>query len=158
MTEYEGDFDEMPVAKPQFRYANHFQRIAAFLIDLFICSLICVLLLASQVSEVENPVKFQEFLLQNQSSVQTLMYGIFFLYFILFESSKLQGSIGKLILGIKVCDLEGKRLHHTKVAVRTLSKVLALVAVFVLIFLMFFNEKNQGLHDIWAKSLVVKRK
>ncbi len=158
MNDFDEGFEEMPVAQLKFKYANLFQRIAAFLIDIFICSFLCALLFLTQAADLSDPEKFQAYLMQNQSMVQTIMYAVFFLYFILMESSKLQASLGKMIFGIKVCDLEGKRLHHTRVAVRTLSKILGLVSIFVIIFLVFFNEKNQGLHDIWAKSLVVKKK
>ncbi len=44
------------------------------------------------------------------------------LYWTLMESSKFQGTVGKIALGIKVTDLEGNKLDFVKALVRNLCK------------------------------------
>lgn len=155
MNGFDDDFEEIEVNKPKFNYAPLLKRGLAMAIDLFICAFIISLYLTSTVEVKDDPKVIQEMILKNAGYSQVYMYLLFFLYFILLESSKLQASLGKLILGIKVTDLEGGRLHHTQVAMRTMVKILAFSPIFIIFYLLIVNEKRQCLHDVWAKSIVI---
>ena len=78
------------------------------------------------------------------------------LYFSLLESSYLQASLGKLVVGIKVVDQQGARLNFLYCLVRNMSKFLSSL-IFMLGYLMALVTKNkQALHDLIAGSYVVR--
>ena len=109
------------------------------------------------------------------------------LYFILFESGPRQATLGKSLLGLQVTDMAGNRLGRHRATLRTASKLaffeighLALlyptplfddpapsfrVGIIVVIALMItyfvvalITPRHQSVHDLVAKTLVVKRK
>lgn len=79
------------------------------------------------------------------------------LYWSLMESSKYQATVGKLALGLKVTDMEGKNLDLTKSLIRNACKIISGMILFVGYIMAGFTEKKQGLHDMIAGTLVVKK-
>jgi uncharacterized RDD family membrane protein YckC len=84
-------------------------------------------------------------------------YTIQILYYSFMESSKLQASVGKLAMGIKVVDLSGNRLSLGKAVLRSFGKILSGMVMCIGYLMAAFTEKKQGLHDIIAGTLVVKK-
>jgi len=78
------------------------------------------------------------------------------LYFILFESSNMQATPGKMALGMKVTDLHGKRLSFGRATGRFFAKIVSGITLYIGYFMIGWTEKKQGLHDIIAGTLVVK--
>ena len=78
------------------------------------------------------------------------------IYHIIMESSARQATIGKGILGIKVCDMNGERLTLAHSAGRNLAKILSVLTLFIGYLFAFFNSKQQCLHDMVAGTLVMK--
>lgn len=76
-------------------------------------------------------------------------------YFIYLESSEKQATVGKMVLGMKVVDMDGNRIAPEKAAIRYLGKILSAVILLIGYFMAGFTEKKQALHDILAKTLVV---
>jgi len=79
------------------------------------------------------------------------------LYFTFMESSKLQATVGKLALGIKVTDLQGNKLDFTKALIRNLSRIISNFTLLIGYIIAGFTEKKQALHDMIASTLVVKK-
>ena len=96
------------------------------------------------------PNYFKYFMILN-----LLFFIISILYFGLLTSSKIQGTIGKRLLGIKVIDGEGNRISFSRAIARYFAMM---VSCFMLIgFIMAaFTEKKQALHDYIANTFVVK--
>ena len=70
-------------------------------------------------------------------------------------SSSYQGTLGKLAMGIQVCDLDGRPIGFGRALLRELAKILS--SIFLIGFLTaLFTEKKQALHDILLQTLVVK--
>ncbi len=79
------------------------------------------------------------------------------LYYALMESSSKQGTLGKMALGLKVTDLNGNRISFGRATGRYFGRILSGM-IFNIGFLMIaFTAKKQGLHDIIAGTLVVKK-
>src|SRR6185369_9531561 len=72
------------------------------------------------------------------------------LYHSFMESSKFQGSVGKLALGIKVTDMDGNKVEFGKAIVRNLSKILSHYIAFIGYIMAAFTDKKQALHDMIA--------
>ncbi|WHZ07448.1 MAG: Serine/threonine protein kinase [Cytophagales bacterium] len=82
---------------------------------------------------------------------------IWVLYYTLMESSKYQATVGKLALGLIVTDESGNKLDFAKALIRNLCKIISSMIMCIGYIMAGFTEKKQGLHDIIAKTLVVKK-
>ncbi len=79
------------------------------------------------------------------------------LYFTLFEASSKQATPGKMALGIMVTDLEGNSLSWGRANGRYWSKIISGMILCIGYIMVAFTRKKQGLHDLIANALVVKR-
>lgn len=79
------------------------------------------------------------------------------IYYVLMETSKYQGTIGKIALGLKVTDMNGDKLDISKSLIRNLGKIISGIILYVGYMMAGFTEKKQALHDIIANTLVVKK-
>jgi uncharacterized RDD family membrane protein YckC len=77
-------------------------------------------------------------------------------YYVVLETSAKQATWGKQIVGIKVTDLNGRRLTVGRSLGRYFAKILSGCTV-IGWFLPLFTEKKQALHDIVAGTLVLDR-
>ncbi len=80
------------------------------------------------------------------------------LYFAIMESSSKQGTLGKIALGIKVTDLSGNAISFGRATVRHFGKILSTIILLVGYLMVAFTAKKQGLHDMIAGCLVVKKR
>jgi uncharacterized RDD family membrane protein YckC len=78
------------------------------------------------------------------------------IYFALLESSPLQASIGKLVVGVYVTDTEGRRITLGRATGRTFAKLLSSMTLGIGYILSGFTKKKQALHDLFAKCLVLR--
>ncbi|MFD0049115.1 RDD family protein [Actinomycetes bacterium NPDC127524] len=77
------------------------------------------------------------------------------LYFSFMHSSKWQATLGKKLIGLKVTDLEGKRISFWRAFGRFFAMYLS--SIFYIGYIMAaFTEKKQSLHDLIAGTVVVK--
>ena len=86
-----------------------------------------------------------------------LTFALIVLYYTIMETSKFQATVGKLAVGLKVTDGNGEKLDFTKALVRNLCKIISSMILFIGYIMAGFTEKKQGLHDIIAGTLVVKK-
>ncbi len=82
---------------------------------------------------------------------------IAWLYFTLLEASSTQGTVGKMALGIKVTDLDGRRISWARANARFWGKIVSYVTLMIGFLMAGFTEKKQALHDIIGGTLVVKK-
>ena len=82
-----------------------------------------------------------------------------FLYKPLMEASEYQGTIGKIVLSMKVVDRNGQKITVAKSFIRTIVYLIEHAIPFgSLAFLIIaFTDENQGLHDIAAETYVVSK-
>ena len=143
----------------EIKYAGFWKRFAACLIDWLITGILgflvgfCLgidLMLFGVVPEVLlDPV------VQLGFNIFGFVIGIS--YFVLMECSKFQGTIGKMVLGIKVTDLEGNQIGFAKAFGRYLGKILSAIIVGIGFLMVAFTERKQGLHDSMSGCLVVNK-
>ncbi|MFS0654326.1 RDD family protein [Bacillus sp. 179-C3.3 HS] len=88
-----------------------------------------------------------------------LLIGLFmtWLYHAIMESSKLQTTLGKMAVGIKLTNATGDKITFGRATGRIFAKSL-LSPIFCIGFIIsFFTKKKQALHDLMAKTIVVKK-
>lgn len=78
------------------------------------------------------------------------------LYHTLTESSPLVGSLGKVLFGIRVTDMSGRRISWSQANRRFWWKQLSFLSI-VGWLMQPFTEKKQALHDQQAGTLVLRR-
>jgi uncharacterized RDD family membrane protein YckC len=87
-----------------------------------------------------------------------VLYIIFhWLYFALMESSTKQASLGKMVLGLIVTNESGNRISFSKATGRVFAKFLSHYILYIGYVMIAFTKKKQGLHDLIAGTLVVKK-
>lgn len=79
------------------------------------------------------------------------------LYYAIMESSSRQATLGKLVLGIVVTDDSGDRVSFARATGRYFGKFLSQIIFYIGYLMIAFTDKKQGLHDILASTLVVKK-
>ena len=79
------------------------------------------------------------------------------LYFAFMESSVKQATLGKMVLGLKVTDINGKKISFARATGRYFAKILSAIILFIGFIMVAFTEKKQGLHDKLADTLVVRK-
>jgi len=134
-------------------YGSFDQRLTASAIDLLLVSTVCAI-----------TIFVAEFLIKSQL-IRLLMSVAGFLiiiplanliYHIIMECGPKQGTYGKQLIKIRVCDMEGNRLTFAHSAGRNLAKIFSMLTFCIGYLYIFFNKKQQGLHDIIAGTLVIK--
>jgi uncharacterized RDD family membrane protein YckC len=78
-------------------------------------------------------------------------------YYVGLETSEKQGTWGKQIVGIKVTDMNGRRLTFGRAIGRYFAKILSGCTFGIGWLMPLFTEKKQTLHDMIAGCLVLKR-
>jgi uncharacterized RDD family membrane protein YckC len=79
------------------------------------------------------------------------------LYFALQECSSAQATLGKRVLGLKVTDLEGRRIGFGKATGRFFGKILSGIILWIGYMMAGFTERKQALHDMIAGTLVIRK-
>jgi uncharacterized RDD family membrane protein YckC len=73
------------------------------------------------------------------------------------ESSSLQATLGKMVFGMKVTDLNGDRISFARATGRHFAKYISSAILFVGYIMAGFTERKQALHDMIAGTLVIRR-
>ena len=148
---------------PTYTYAGFWWRLLAYFIDgiivyvlTFIPSLIIFVPL-SILSSYSNNYGYKLIFSLFTIIISLLIGLLVFCYNAWFESSKYQATPGKMLLGIIVTDETGNRVSFKKALLRNISKVISGLIIYIGFIMAAFTEKNQALHDIIAKTLVLKK-
>jgi uncharacterized RDD family membrane protein YckC len=77
------------------------------------------------------------------------------LYYSLMESSSKQGTVGKMVLNLKVVDLVGNKISFGRATGRFFGKFLSGLLLNIGYIMAAFTERKQALHDMLAGCLVI---
>lgn len=83
---------------------------------------------------------------------------ITWLYFALMESSTKQATLGKMACGIVVTDMNGKRISFGRATGRYFMKTFVSGILLIGYLMAAFTQRKQALHDLVAKTLVLRRR
>jgi uncharacterized RDD family membrane protein YckC len=72
-------------------------------------------------------------------------------------SSERQATIGKILLGIVVTDIEGQRISFVRATGRHFAKYLSALLLGIGFLMAAFTRRKQALHDLVADTLVVNK-
>jgi uncharacterized RDD family membrane protein YckC len=135
-------------------YAGFWLRVVASFIDGLVLSIPNWIVLGSLgFTQMTDPSLIM-------ASIGPIVAGLFviqWLYCALMESSSKQATLGKMALGLKVTDLNGERISFGKATGRFFGKFLSYMILYIGVIMVAFTQKKQGLHDMLANTLVVKK-
>jgi uncharacterized RDD family membrane protein YckC len=143
----------MPAASG-VEYAGFWKRLAAFVIDSVIVSVIASLF-AIVVPAIIGPligVPRGSVILAGGA---TLWLAVGWLYSALLESSSRQSTVGKSVWDMLVTGVEGNRITFGRASVRYLGKIASALIFFVGFIMIGFTANKQALHDRIVRSAVV---
>ncbi|KAA9332607.1 RDD family protein [Adhaeribacter soli] len=83
---------------------------------------------------------------------------IHWLYNAVMESSVKQGTVGKIVLRMKVTDMNGKRINFWQASIRHFAKYLSVGTLLLGLVSAFFSSRKQTLHDLVAGTTVRLKK
>ena len=86
-----------------------------------------------------------------------LLIVLHWVYAAAMESSVTQGTLGKMALGMKVTDKQGRRISFVQASGRYFSKFLSTLIFFGGFLMVAFSNKKLGLHDRIAGTVVVRK-
>jgi uncharacterized RDD family membrane protein YckC len=86
---------------------------------------------------------------------QVLVTSLYLLYYPVLESSRLQASVGKFVVSIKVVDKKGEQLTFMKALGRFCATIMACILFFIGIIMIALTDKR-GMHDMMTDTYVVK--
>lgn len=132
-------------------YGGFWVRVVAALIDGILISVVSAPLMLLAAFTVSSPTA-ADAIGNMLSTLLALAYST------LMESSEKQATVGKLVMGLKVTDLDGHRLTPARAAGRYVGKILSSLILGIGFLMVAFTDKKQGLHDKIAGTLVVKSK
>lgn len=131
------------------RFAGFWIRFVATLVDaiiLMIPSFILLMLLSpDSLSGTES---------EDSASYQAVSFALWLLYKAGMESSSKQATLGKMLVGIKVTDLNGNRISFGRAIGRYFAQILSSLILFIGFIMAAFTAKKQALHDMIAGTYV----
>jgi uncharacterized RDD family membrane protein YckC len=150
-------------------YAGFWRRVVAYILDelilgfvgflFFMLTLIFSIGDIIEISEVDNP-DFSDIwsLISRFIGYAILATLMKWLYYALMESSKHQGTLGKLAMNLVVTDYDGLRISFGRATGRYFAKILSGMIMGIGYIMVAFTAKKQGLHDMIASTYVKKRR
>lgn len=141
--------------------AGFWLRFIAFLVDLLVLAPVSLLVFGVAVVVVERLTGMNAHSIEAREIFNKITGGIFLAlwwpYFALMEAFHTQGTLGKMLLGLKVTDLEGNRISFGKASGRFFGKSLSMGIIFVGFLMAGLTSRKQGLHDIISNCIVIKK-
>ena len=151
------DVVESLAAAPSVEYAGLWRRFMAFAIDLMVAGLV-VFALAMILPIVLGPrigVPGGGVIVASFAIVWLI---VTWFYWALMESSSRQSTVGKVLMGMVVTDIDGKRVSFRRATGRHFGKLPSALVILAGFIMIGFTAKKQGLHDLITGSLVVMKK
>lgn len=155
---------------PPVHYAGFWRRFAAYLIDHILLGVVSFLMfipalaflgigIGTSMTEEDIGTGAGFILAFVAAYVAAILFILIarWIYYALMESSNLQGTLGKMALGIKVTDLQGNRVTFGRATGRYFGRILSSLILEIGFIMAGFTEKKQALHDIIAGCLVVMK-
>ncbi|HET6806464.1 MAG TPA: RDD family protein [Frateuria sp.] len=152
-------------------YAGFWKRLVAYILDVIVLYIPQMLIMNAFGNEAAQ-AKLQQAMLAAGTDLNLAMaaYGQYYesmragvaltavlvwLYFAICESSAWQATVGKLAMGIRVTDLEGRRIGFWRALGRYAAKMLSWMILAIGFLMIGWTRRKQGLHDMLANTLVL---
>ena len=145
--------------------ASFWIRLLAFIIDMVLLSIVfniiaVIFIPSSQLSIIQKYSSLEAFSKMPATQLlilQIAVNSILIIYNMACEASPMKGSVGKRICRLAVVDADGQGLTILNALVRSFGRVVSLFFWGIGFISIFFTEHKQALHDLVAKTYVIRR-
>jgi len=163
------------MAPPQTHvtYAGFWKRFAAYLIDEIILGVVALIIIVPMfmIMGLGTIMSFEDYenyeynesfiglifaLIAAYMFVVCLLVIAKWLYYAMMESRK-GATLGKMVLNIKVTDMNGNPISFGRASGRYFGKILSVLTLCIGYIIAGFSQQKQALHDMLAKTLVVNK-
>jgi uncharacterized RDD family membrane protein YckC len=135
-------------------YAGFWTRFAAAMLDAIILAMLTTA--TGLVISILSASGGEKYLLHpSVAKLLGLTFG--WLYYAAMESSSHRGTFGKMTLGIEVTDVDGDRISFARATLRHFGKLISAIVLLFGFVMIAVTERKQGLHDLIAGCIVVRR-
>ena len=155
----------------QKKYAGFWLRFAAYILDQLILQTIIGLLMlpmifgmvagvitaSKEVGDASKAIAIISVVMGFIAILCVISIIIGWLYYAIMESSKHQGTLGKMAVGVIVTDIEGNRISFARATGRYFGKIISTMTMYIGYIMAGFTVRKQALHDIMSDCLVVKK-
>jgi len=150
----DAEIDRGPVKEKTFgitdlrKFAGFWIRVGAVAIDNAVLVIPCLML--SSLIKATAP--------DGMETIYDFSFNVLavWVYHAAFVSSAWQGTIGKMVLGLKVVDYSGNRITFGRATARYFSQALSALILGIGFMMVGWTNKRQGLHDFIAETRVVR--
>ena len=125
-------------------YAGFWRRYAALSVDSVLLIVVMLLAIAADIDVMGSMV-----------NIVLSLAGL--IYYVAMESSPMQATVGKMLVGIYVTDTDGDRISMLRSLGRTAAKIVSAIPLYIGFLIAAFTGRKQGLHDMIAGCLVLRR-
>ena len=139
------------------QYAGYWRRFTAFVIDATLFSVVQTVISVAVIGGVMTTMPGEEAAVVAVIAINLAMFTVMWLYFALMESSSLQGTLVKMMVGVVVTDVNGDRISFGRASGRYFAKGVSAVILMIGYVMAAFTERKQALHDIIAGCLVIRK-
>jgi uncharacterized RDD family membrane protein YckC len=161
MFEFADYFESQGVYYPaQNVLANFWWRLLAYFIDYAIYYMVIILLgaILGLIAGYTHSGWFDSDMDYRTNLGLTLICGLaFFFYHAGFESSRLQGSIGKIVCKLKVVNAAGQKVEFGTALGRNFGKILSSMVCGMGFLSVLWDKNKQGWHDNLAKTFIIRK-
>lgn len=142
-----------PLSEDGYYLAGFWIRFWAYLLDLIVIGSITRLIVNPIFNLLDISLSDGSMFAPISIITSILFYGYFVLMTKFFSQT-----IGKMVFGIQVIDLKGKKPSWGTILFRELIGRFISTTVFILYVVVAFTNKKQGIHDLFADTTVVQEK
>ena len=108
-------------------------------------------------ANADNPNDAQAASLLGNVCINIIGFVVGAIYYVTLDASAKQGTWGKQIVGLKVTDLEGRRISVGRAIGRFFARYLSVCTCGIGFLLPLFTQKKQTLHDLICGCLVLNK-
>lgn len=123
--------------------ASYWKRGMAFILDMIVVMVGTAVIFAAT---KEDP-----------DALTGIIVTVMWIYYAALESSPAQGTLGKMLLKIKVTDMDGKRIGVGKAISHGFARLFSGIFFGLGYIMVLFTQHRQCLHDMAAKCLVLNK-
>ena len=152
---HENGQDSSSADPSAMQYAGFARRLAAFVIDFVVFTFLQIAIGIPSFLLIEWFAGGSESTIDKALMIICIL--VMWLYYAFLESSALQATFGKKLLGIQVVDLYGYQIGFWRATVRHFAKLISSLFFFFGFMVIDFTKHKQGMHDMMARTLVIMK-
>ena len=137
-------------------YAGFWRRFLAYFIDSVILFTVLGVFGANGWPNSTDPERIIEAATQFNMNAYAISLVAWWAYGSVLKSSPWQATLGKMALGIRVTDNEGRRLSFGRALARNVAKLVSDLTLAIGYVMAAFTSRKQALHDIMTGCVLIK--